>query len=55
VRVKAFACAHPDHRQTTSLRCCADCPDHQEPHREEAAVAEHGLGEGKDAGGTISG
>jgi hypothetical protein len=54
VRVKVFACAHPDHRETM-LRYCAGCSDHQERPREEEAVAEQRTGEGKDAGGRISG
>jgi hypothetical protein len=36
VRVKVFACGHPEHRETT-LRFCTDCPDHQ-PRPDKSAA-----------------
>ncbi len=53
VRVKVFACAHPAHRETT-LRACADCPDHQ-PRPEEAPADSGNLRtQGVEAGGRAS-
>lgn len=39
VKVKVFACGHPNHQETT-LRACLDCPDHQPRPTVEAAAGQ---------------